>query len=76
MQLRRRELKPTPSTILSQPVRLCGDLHDQFDFEWGLAGKLGGADGDTGMLAGFAENGNEQIGGPVKDLGLVGETGS
>lgn len=50
-------------------------LHDQFDFDGGLAGEFCGADGDTGVLAGLTENLHEEIGCSVEHLGLIRKSG-
>ena len=48
---------------LVAPVRDCVEL------------RVPSADGDAGVLAGFAEDLHEEIGGPIEDLGLIGKTG-
>src|SRR5690348_2776606 len=51
------------------------EFGEDFDFGGGVEGEGDGADGGAGVAAGFAEDGDEQVGSAVGDLGLLVEAG-
>ena len=50
-------------------------LDDEADFDGGVEGEGGRAEGDAGVFAGFAEDLEEEVGGAVDDLGVIGKIG-
>jgi hypothetical protein len=55
----------------SEGVSLRGKFHNQFNFNWRLAGKFSSTDGDTRVSTSITEQRDEQIRGTIEHLRLI-----